>query len=567
MKSVVVALAALQYASSVSAASTPRGVGPEFAQFYQDTKRFTCVSNPKITVPFSRVNDDYCDCPDGSDEPGTSACAHLSPLSPHTPADSIPSAVNVTAVLPGFYCQNKGHLPSYVPFTNVNDGICDYELCCDGSEEWEGVGGVKCKDKCDEIGKEWRKHDEARQKGRSKALKKREELVQEAKRLRQQIQDRLQSLTTEKEGQEIKVKNLERELAEVRKSEAGKVVKSSGGTGGKIGQLVDLGSRRTEELRSKLKDVRFKLTDSQSRLKQLESIMSTFHEEYNPNFNDEGVKRAVKAWEDYIAGSGSQDQPNDATERDLDEIVKSDAENGLDWTAYAEEEEEELVAIYSFLEYLPPSLRGWLDDSLRSLRQTLIDNGILASSPSSTPNESKKVQDARAALEAAQKDHETHAKTLQETTEDLARDFGPEDVFRALKDRCVERDSGEYTYELCYLAKTTQKPKKGGGNTNMGNYVGLTTLAVDEDLPPNGKGLGSGERIAMKYENGQHCWNGPHRSTTVVLACWEEDEIWKIMEEEKCVYRMEVGTPAVCAEGDNHVRAGKAGGAGGKDEL
>jgi protein kinase C substrate 80K-H len=32
----------------------------------------------------------------------------------------------------------------------------------------------------------------------------------------------------------------------------------------------------------------------------------------------------------------------------------------------------------------------------------------------------------------------------------------------------------------------------------------------------------------------------------VILACAENDEIWKIVEEEKCVYRMEVGTPAVC---------------------
>ena len=50
----------------------------------------------------------------------------------------------------------------------------------------------------------------------------------------------------------------------------------------------------------------------------------------------------------------------------------------------------------------------------------------------------------------------------------------------------------------------------------------------------------------MKYENGQHCWNGPNRSTKVILACAEKDEIWRISESEKCVYRMEVGTPAVC---------------------
>lgn len=115
-----------------------------------------------------------------------------------------------------------------------------------------------------------------------------------------------------------------------------------------------------------------------------------------------------------------------------------------------------------------------------------------------------------------------------------------------MKDTCIEKDSGEYTYELCWLGQTKQKSKKGGGHTGMGKFTSFDTVTVDDELPPNGKGLGSGERVAMKYENGQHCWNGPNRSTMVILACAEKDELWKITEEEKCVYRMEVGTPAVC---------------------
>ncbi|KAK5128553.1 hypothetical protein LTR85_003224 [Meristemomyces frigidus] len=543
------------------------------AKFYKDAASFTCISNPSLSFPVSRLNDDYCDCPDGSDEPGTSACAHLSPLSPHTPADGAGAAgSNTTLALPGFYCKNKGHIPTYVPFTSVNDGICDYEVCCDGSEEWEGVGGVKCEDRCQSIGKEWRKQDEARQKSLGNAGKKRKELVAEAGRLRKQVEDRIQSLGTEMEGSEIKVKQLEQEVAEVERKEKGKVVRGNvPKKAGKLGVLVGLAKQRTEELRETLERVRGERDSSTSRLQELEGILSTFKEEYNPNFNDEGVKRAVRAWEDYAARDKGP-EPEAAHDRDLDAITGSDKDNGLDWEEYEgdDESESETDKVYAFESYLPPSLRGWVDQKLRDLRVTLVDSGILADTTagSSSGGESKAVTDAKNRLTAAEKEVEKHRKSLNEHQDDLAKDFGPDDVFRALKDQCVSTDAGEYTYEVCFLSKTTQKPKKGGGHTNMGNFVRLERIVVDDELPPNGKGLGSGERIAMKHENGQHCWNGPNRSTMVVLACSESNEVWKIVEEEKCVYRMEVGTPAVCevlGASAAGVEGKKAGGV--RDEL
>lgn len=38
-------------------------------RFYRERKSFLCIDGSKV-IPFEQVNDDYCDCEDGSDEPG-----------------------------------------------------------------------------------------------------------------------------------------------------------------------------------------------------------------------------------------------------------------------------------------------------------------------------------------------------------------------------------------------------------------------------------------------------------------------------------------------------------------
>lgn len=68
--------------------------------FYDPGKDFQCLDGSAI-VPFLLVNDDYCDCDDGSDEPGTNACSNGI-----------------------FHCSNIGYIEKIIPSSRVNDGIC-----------------------------------------------------------------------------------------------------------------------------------------------------------------------------------------------------------------------------------------------------------------------------------------------------------------------------------------------------------------------------------------------------------------------------------------------------------
>lgn len=81
---------------------------------------FTCFDGSR-TIPLSQLNDGYCDCDDGSDEPGTNACG-----------------------IGEFYCPNYGSVPKLIPKWMVGDGICD---CCDGSDEINNTN-VKCENVC-----------------------------------------------------------------------------------------------------------------------------------------------------------------------------------------------------------------------------------------------------------------------------------------------------------------------------------------------------------------------------------------------------------------------------------
>lgn len=64
--------------------------------------QFSCDDGARA-LEIARLNDNYCDCADGADEPGTSACSHTRAA---------------------FHCANAGYFPADIPTSRVNDGLC-----------------------------------------------------------------------------------------------------------------------------------------------------------------------------------------------------------------------------------------------------------------------------------------------------------------------------------------------------------------------------------------------------------------------------------------------------------
>lgn len=163
----------------------PRGVPLSKRQFYEEGKPFTCLDGSR-TIPFDQVNDDYCDCGDGSDEPGTAACPNGS-----------------------FHCTNAGFRPMFIPSSRVNDGICD---CCDTTDEYNS--GAVCQNTCRELGRQERE-----------SLQKIAAITKEGFLLKQQLIQEAKRGIEEKKGKVDEIQSGKKDLAD--KVEALRTVKET----------------------------------------------------------------------------------------------------------------------------------------------------------------------------------------------------------------------------------------------------------------------------------------------------------------------------------------------------
>lgn len=161
------------------------GVRPDRRGHYElsEQQNFKCLDGSR-TIPKQFLNDDYCDCIDASDEPGTSACPHGQ-----------------------FFCQNHGYIQKLIPSAWVNDGQCD---CCDASDEYDS--NATCANDCAVLGELYRQEQERHKEVADKGSAMRSQYKEQAKAMRDQSTQLLEQYRRDLSEKEQAVKKLEEEL-------------------------------------------------------------------------------------------------------------------------------------------------------------------------------------------------------------------------------------------------------------------------------------------------------------------------------------------------------------------
>lgn len=577
-----------------SGSSSVRGVSPDDENYYKSKEVIKCRDGSKKFTR-AQLNDDFCDCPDATDEPGTSACPNGK-----------------------FYCRNAGHAPLSIFSSRVNDGICD---CCDGSDEYEGK--ASCQNTCWEAGKVARdklkkkietfmagvllrkqdveaarlalakdetelsklKNDEKILKGLVEQLKERKEQIEKAEE-----KERLQKEKEEKEKKEIeevaqqensKTEDTSEQKEEKNMSEDDTIgllddsPSDQGGAEHGVDSAVEVGANDNSENEGSLENH----VKVQSATEHYDD--STIEVEQGDDSGNEGSsENQVKQGKDesentkelskeelgrLVASRWTGENSAQITENteqktgEVDEAKDTDPEETLKDTQ--EEEDDGFVSetdddqTYDDVDDTEDQTQNFDDhDDSSSSYMPDPENDIESSDIIFSRKQSwlEKIQQTvrkilqsvnlfQTPVDKSEADHvrkeydESYAKLskIQSRISSLTKKLG--------QDFGLEKEFYSF-YGRCFESRQNKYVYKVCPFKQASQVEGHTTTQ-----------LGHWEKFedaykVMLFSNGDRCWNGPDRNIKVKLRCGLNNEVTDVDEPSRCEYVAKLATPAVCLE-------------------
>ncbi|KAI3794859.1 hypothetical protein L1987_37499 [Smallanthus sonchifolius] len=592
--------------SAVVRSENLRGVAPIDEEYYNGLSSSGTIKCRDGSKSFTKaqLNDDFCDCSDGSDEPGTSAC---------------PSGK--------FYCRNAGHSPLSIYSSRVNDGICD---CCDGSDEYDGK--INCKNTCWEAGKvardilrkkiatfregfTIRKHEV--EQAKLSAAKDEEELsrlkneenilkglVQQLKERKEQIEKAEEKERAQKEQEEKQKKEAEEAKLKEQKGEE-KVNVEEEAVGSKSDDEAGAHDHSPlgQDLNKAAADVEVGVAhndeddDRDASLDNIEEEHAEENEEPSKVTHEHDHEESSNAAHEYDHSHVPGIKKEDASKKDASEDAESLSREelgrviGSRWTGKKTEEQDEDAGSARHNDNYDDD-NDDDDDDVSDNAHDEEYNGY----DTETEEDHHKYEDDDHMDDIAdddssdshkyESDGESDMSDMESTSnpswlekiQQTVRKFleavnpfqTPVDTFESEHVRKEYDDaSGKLSKMQSRISSLTKKLGHDFGpekefyslygqcfEIKEKQYV-YKVCPFKEATQEEGHSttrLGQWDKFdeshrVMLFSNGDKCWNGPQRSLTVRLRCGSKVEVADIDEPSRCEYSALLTTPAVCQEG------------------
>ncbi|OAE34566.1 hypothetical protein AXG93_1487s1120 [Marchantia polymorpha subsp. ruderalis] len=469
-----------------------RGIAPQDERYFQ-TAIIKCKDGTK-SFPQERLNDDFCDCVDGTDEPD----------------------------------------------------------CCDGSDEYDGK--VTCGNTCWEAGEKSReklkkklgvfkdgsiirKQDVEKSK---EARHQHDEELKQAKREVKKLESVVDKLRADKEAVEKEEKRAREEKDRIEKEERERRERESAPAKEESLEAVDVSDE--VEGHAEHSEITKPAEEEEEEEEVLDSALDPSNKEEDElaDLTEEERGRVIASrWtgEDISdikakAEAESKNHPDSHDDHDDQDDSGDEADESHD----DEEDDDYGHPSYGQDSLLPTSSQSlggdesWWSKLMIGPSAILKMFGFAGREPVDISGteliEAERIR--KEFREASDKLSNTQSK-VSDLENRLKQDFGKDGEFYSFYDKCFELKDKKYTYKVCPYKDATQV--EGHSTTRLGRWQGFKD-----------------DYTNMVFEQGDKCWNGPERSLRVKMRCGTKLELRSVNEPSRCEYVAEFSTPALCLE-------------------